>query len=84
MPNIRAIDMMFLDDVFEMGGYVLKFSNFAFSRSFADEINVGTNDRRSKCGASDRREFDDGHIMGTAWAQDGHNQARLEIGIQNE
>jgi len=28
MNNIRSIDMMFLDDVFEMGsGYVLNFSD---------------------------------------------------------
>lgn len=41
MPNIRAIDMMFLDDLFEMGGgYVLNFSNSTFSRFFADELNV--------------------------------------------
>lgn len=45
MPNIRAIDMMFLDDVFEMGGgYVLNFSNPTFSRFFADELNVDIDD----------------------------------------
>lgn len=45
MPNIRAIDMMFLDDLFEMGGgYVLNFSNPTFSRFFADELNVDIDD----------------------------------------
>ncbi len=45
MPNIRTIDMMFLDDLFEMGGgYVLNFSNPTFSRFFADELNVDIDD----------------------------------------
>lgn len=45
MPNIRTIDMMFLDDLFEMGGgYVLNFSNSTFSRFFADELNVDIDD----------------------------------------
>lgn len=45
MPNIRSIDMMFLDDLFEMGGgYVLTFSNPTFTRFFADELNVDIDD----------------------------------------
>lgn len=45
MPNIRSIDMMFLDDLFEMGsGYVLNFSNPTFTRFFADELNVDIDD----------------------------------------
>lgn len=45
MPNIRSIDMMFLDDLFEMGsGYVLNFSSPTFSRFFADELNVDIDD----------------------------------------
>ncbi|MBU2572352.1 MAG: restriction endonuclease [Gammaproteobacteria bacterium] len=37
--------MMFLDDLFEMGGgYVLNFSNSTFSRFFADELNVDIDD----------------------------------------
>ncbi len=45
MPNIRTIDMMFLDDLFEMGGgYVLNFSNTTFTRFFADELNVDIDD----------------------------------------
>lgn len=44
-PNVRAIDMIFLDDLFEMGGgYVLDFSNPSFSRFFADELNVDIDD----------------------------------------
>ncbi len=45
MPSIRSIDMLFLDDLFEMGsGYVLDFSNPTFSRFFADELNVDIDD----------------------------------------
>jgi hypothetical protein len=45
MPNIRSIDMILLDDLFEMGkGYVLDFSNPTFSRFFADELNVDIDD----------------------------------------
>lgn len=45
MPNIRSIDMLFLDDLFEMGsGYVLNLSNPAFSRFFAEELNVDIDD----------------------------------------
>jgi hypothetical protein len=41
MPAIRSIDMLFLDDLFEMGGgYVLDFSNPTFSRFFAEELQV--------------------------------------------
>jgi hypothetical protein len=38
MSNIRALDMMVIDDVFEMnGGYVLNFSDRTFARFFAEE-----------------------------------------------
>ena len=41
MPNLRSIDMMFLDQLFEMGGgYVLNFSDRTMSRFFAEELNV--------------------------------------------
>jgi hypothetical protein len=40
MSNIRPIDMMLIDDLFEMnGGYVLNFSDRTFARFFADELN---------------------------------------------
>lgn len=40
MPNIRSIDMLFLDDLFDMGGgYVLNFSDRTFSQFFAKELN---------------------------------------------
>ena len=45
MPNIRSIDMMFLDDLLAMGsGYVLNFSNPTFTRFFADALNVDIDD----------------------------------------
>ena len=41
MSNIRPIDMMVLDDLFDMnGGYVLNFSDRTFTRFFADELNI--------------------------------------------
>jgi hypothetical protein len=41
MPNIRSIDMMLLDDLFDMGGgYVLNFSDRTFAQFFAEELNV--------------------------------------------
>jgi hypothetical protein len=45
MSNIRSIDMMFLDDVFDMGGgYVLNFSDRTFAQFFAEELNIDIND----------------------------------------
>lgn len=45
MPNIRSIDMQFLDQLFEMGGgYVLNFSDRTMSRFFAEELNVDIDD----------------------------------------
>ena len=39
MPNIRSIDMMLLNDLFEVnGGYALNFSDNTFSRFFAEEL----------------------------------------------
>jgi len=47
MANIRTIDMMFLDDLFEMnGGYVLNFSNNTFAKFFAEELNIDIDDVR--------------------------------------
>ena len=41
MTNIRAVDMLFLDDLFGMrGGYVLDFSNKTFRYFFDDELGV--------------------------------------------
>lgn len=40
-PRIKASDIRFLDDLFEMGGgYVLDFSNPTFAQFFKDELNV--------------------------------------------
>ena len=45
MTNIRAVDMLFLDDVFEMGGgYVLNFSDRTFAQFFAEELNLDIDD----------------------------------------
>ena len=41
MPNIRAIDMKLVDDLFEMSsGYVLDFNDRTMAAFFAEEINV--------------------------------------------
>ncbi len=41
MPNIGLIDMMLLDDLFEMNsGYVLNFSDRTFSEFFANELAI--------------------------------------------
>lgn len=46
MPNIRTLDMQFLDEVFQMGaGYVLDFSDRTMARFFAEELNVDIDDR---------------------------------------
>jgi len=43
MSNIRSIDMMFLDDLFDIGkgkGWVLNFSDATFAQFFAEELNI--------------------------------------------
>lgn len=43
--NIRSIDMLLLDDIFEMGGgYVLNFSDRTFAQFFAEELNIDIGD----------------------------------------
>ena len=45
MTNIRSIDMMLLEDLFEMqSGYVLNFSDRTFTQFFADELNIDVDD----------------------------------------
>jgi restriction endonuclease len=45
MTNIRAAEMLVLDDLFEMGGgYVLNFSDSTFSQFFANELQIGIDD----------------------------------------
>lgn len=45
MGNIGSIDMLFLDDVFEMGGgYVLNFSDRTFSEFFREELGINIDD----------------------------------------
>ncbi len=45
MPNLRSIDMLLVEDVFEMhGGYVLNFSDRTFANFFAEELNLDIDD----------------------------------------
>lgn len=45
MSNIRSVDMMFIDDLFEMGGgYVLNFSDRTFAQFVAEELNIDIDD----------------------------------------
>ncbi len=45
MTNIRSIDMLFLDDLFEMrGGYVLNFSDRTFAAFFREELDLEIDD----------------------------------------
>ena len=47
MTNIRSLDMLLLDDIFEMhSGYVLNFSDRTFARFFAEELNIDIADPR--------------------------------------
>jgi hypothetical protein len=47
MANFRAIDMLFLDDLFQMGdGYVLNFSDPTFAQFFREELNINIDDPR--------------------------------------
>lgn len=47
VPNIRSIDMLFLEDLLNMGGgYVLNFSDRTFSQFFAEELNSDIDDPR--------------------------------------
>jgi len=45
MTNLCSVDMMFLDDVFDMGaGYVLNFSDRTFAQFFNEELNIDIDD----------------------------------------
>jgi hypothetical protein len=47
MGNIRTLDVLVLDDLFEMhGGYVLNFSDRTFSQFFHEELNIDIDDPR--------------------------------------
>jgi hypothetical protein len=44
-PNIRSIDMLLIEDLFDMGsGYVLDFSDRTFAIFFAEELNIDIDD----------------------------------------
>ncbi len=59
MPNIRSIDMLVIDDLFEMGsGYVLNFSDRTFAQFFEEELNVDIDDPAyAKFGTSKARRL---------------------------
>lgn len=45
MANLRTIDMLVVDDLFDMhGGYVLNFSDRTFTAFFAEELNIDISD----------------------------------------
>lgn len=47
MVNLRTTEMLFVEELFGMGGgYVLDFSNQSFARFFADELSVNIEDPR--------------------------------------
>lgn len=47
MANVRQIDFILLDDIFEMAsGYVLNFSDRTMSQFFAEELNIDIDDAR--------------------------------------
>lgn len=55
MSNIRTIDMLLIDELFEMnGGYVLNFSDRTFAEFFASELGVNIDDPRYAQGGSSK------------------------------
>jgi hypothetical protein len=55
MTNIRSIDMLLLDDIFEMGGgYVLSFSDRTFAQFFREELNVDIDDPKYRVGGTSK------------------------------
>jgi hypothetical protein len=47
MPHLRSVDVLFLNDLFEMGsGYVLNFSNATFGDFFREEVGIDIDDSR--------------------------------------
>lgn len=94
MRNIRTIDMMFLDDLFEMhGGYVLDFSNRTFALFFADELNIdidhpnyekdGTSKgRRLRCLLQTVEKATVVRVLNALWEYREHYQQR--VGVQEK
>lgn len=55
MANIKSTDMLFLDDLFEMGGgYVLNFSDRTFAAFFAEELEVNIDDPKFTQGGTSK------------------------------
>lgn len=59
MSNIRSIDMIFIDDLLDMGGgYVLNFIDRKFAQFFAEELNVDIdNPRYAQTGGSKEKRL---------------------------
>jgi hypothetical protein len=59
MVDIRAIDMLFLDELFQMGGgYVLKFSDRTFAQFFDEDLQINLEVSERSIGAPGRRHFE--------------------------
>jgi hypothetical protein len=55
MPNIRSIDMLFLDDLFEMrGGYVLNFSDRTYAEFFQEELGINIDEPKYSLGGTSK------------------------------
>ncbi|ABE31161.1 restriction endonuclease family protein [Paraburkholderia xenovorans LB400] len=55
MDTIRTIDMMLIDDLFDMGGgYVLNFTDRTFAQFFASELGVNIDDPRYAQGGNSK------------------------------
>jgi len=55
MTNIRSIDMLLLDDIFEMGsGYVLNFSDRTFAQFFAEELSINIDEPKYSAGGTSK------------------------------
>ncbi|MEI6043241.1 MAG: abortive infection family protein [Chloroflexota bacterium] len=73
-PRIKAVDMVFLDSVFDMqSGYVLNFSDRTMADFFASELNIAINDEKySTSGTSKAKRLrtflqtEDKHIVARA------------------
>src|SRR5258708_6024151 len=55
MPNLRSIDMLLVDDLFNMhSGYVLNFSDRTFAQFFAEELDLDIDDPKWSQGGTSK------------------------------
>jgi hypothetical protein len=55
MPNLRSIDMLLVDDLFDMhGGFVLAFSDRTFAQFFVEELNLDIDDPKWSQGGTSK------------------------------